>query len=407
MAVPCVTSCVLPVCWQVRVRHTASGVSVSTTEKQNTGRMYAKCLLRELGKPDDFTAWAQHVVEQGQDATGAYPGIGQLFGKLLQKVNAGETWSLPADISYGNPNRAIALTHPKEITFAMRAALDAVLRDKGQLKVERGHFQRYASYAEVEKLLRKRTADAVADTGDEAKQRRSITLLDSEQLSLFESILSCSFAASQRKGGSKEDACRKPIDTLTLGVITAVYFALYLHASGGKLAKAGIIYKERRAGGNIKNGTFLKSKALKSSCVEVKKAERAAFMNDFLKETPDFTNLPTDFDEQLRSYFPDSPSATTNATAVPAHFKYGVKPPKMDWRLITTYDDFRFCPRCIEFNMKWAPIYMSECGVDAYRWPVRLAPREQFCKSCKEYNWEYYRTTNNMAYSPPDRDVPY
>ena len=61
-------------CWQARgkqSRHTASGVSVSTTEKQNTGRVYAQCLLRELGKSDDFDAWARDVVERGTDATGA------------------------------------------------------------------------------------------------------------------------------------------------------------------------------------------------------------------------------------------------------------------------------------------------------------------------------------------------
>ena len=213
-------------CWQARgkQRHTASGVSVSTTEKQKTGRVYAQCLLRELGESDDFNAWARHVVEHGTDATGAYKGVGALFGRLLEKVKANESWALPAGMR--NADRAIALSHPKEINFAMRAALDSVLGATGSLKVDRGHFQRYPAYTEVEKLLRKRTADAVADAGDEAKQRRSITLLDSEQLSLFESILRCSFAASQREDGANKDACRKPIDTLTLGVITAVYFAL-------------------------------------------------------------------------------------------------------------------------------------------------------------------------------------
>jgi hypothetical protein len=212
--------------WQARgkQRHTASGVSVSTTEKQNTGRVYAQCLLRELGQSDDFNDWARHVVQDGTDAHGAYNGVGELFRRLLEKVNANETWALPAAMR--NADRAIAMSHPKEITFAMRAALNSVLRDESSFQVERGHFQRYSAYTEVEKLLRKRTAEAVADAGDEAKQRRSITLLDSEQLSLFESILRCSFAASQREGGAKEDACRKPVDTLTLGVITAVYFAL-------------------------------------------------------------------------------------------------------------------------------------------------------------------------------------
>ena len=143
-------------CWQARgkqSRHTASGVSVSTTEKQNTGRVYAQCLLRELGKSDDFDAWARDVVESGTDATGAYHSVGELFGRLLQKVKANESWALPAGMR--NADRAIALSHPKEINFAMRAALDSVLRDKDALKVDRGHFQRYAAYTEVERLLRK------------------------------------------------------------------------------------------------------------------------------------------------------------------------------------------------------------------------------------------------------------
>ena len=73
-------------CSQVRRRHAATGVSVSTTEKQSTGRMYACCLLREIGKGDDFDTWAKDVVAQGTDETDAYKGVGELLQQLLKKV---------------------------------------------------------------------------------------------------------------------------------------------------------------------------------------------------------------------------------------------------------------------------------------------------------------------------------
>ena len=47
------------------------------------------------------------------------------------------------------------------------------------------------------------SADAVADAGNEAKQRREITLFDNEQLELFESILRCSVAEKQREDGAQ------------------------------------------------------------------------------------------------------------------------------------------------------------------------------------------------------------
>ena len=209
---------------QVRTRHAATGVSVSTTEKQNTGRLYARCLLRELGKPDDFEQWVKAVVQEGKDVHGNYPAVGELFGHLLQKAKRGEKWHLP-ESRYGSSDRDIAQTHPKEIKFALQASFDAVLSGLNARVLERGHLVSYASYKELEKLLSKRRADAVADAGNETKQRKAITLYDNEQLALFESILRCSYAESQHEAGAKADACRKPIDTLTLGIIASVYFA--------------------------------------------------------------------------------------------------------------------------------------------------------------------------------------
>ena len=75
-------------------------------------------------------------------------------------------------------------------------------------------------------MLDKKGADAAVATGMEAKQRREKEMMDHEQASLFESILSCSFAEQQRIDGVKDSARRHPTDTLTLGVIVAMHFAL-------------------------------------------------------------------------------------------------------------------------------------------------------------------------------------
>ena len=58
----------------------------------NTVRLYARCILRELGKSDDFEEWVKDVVEKGKDAMGSFPGVGEMFGHLLKMVKAGEQW---------------------------------------------------------------------------------------------------------------------------------------------------------------------------------------------------------------------------------------------------------------------------------------------------------------------------
>ena len=69
----------------------------------------------------------------------------------LEKVEKGESWKLP-ESRYGSVDRPIAKTHPKEITMALRAAID----QEGGYKLEKGHFGRYSAYSEVEKLLEKK-----------------------------------------------------------------------------------------------------------------------------------------------------------------------------------------------------------------------------------------------------------
>ena len=114
--------------------------------------MYARCLLRELGKPDDFDQWVKDVVEEGKDGLGNFAGVGELFGHLLKKVKVGEQWQLPPESRYGSSDRAIAQTHPKEIKFALQAAFDAALSQKNGRVLERGHLVSYAAYKELDKL---------------------------------------------------------------------------------------------------------------------------------------------------------------------------------------------------------------------------------------------------------------
>lgn len=206
---------------QVRVRKTAVGTSVSHSEKQSTGRVYVRSILIELGKPDDFITWVKDLVARGRVETGGmYAGIDEVLRKLKEKVEKGESWKLP-ESRYGSVHRPIAKTHPKEITMALRAAID---KESGY-KLDKGHFGRYSAYSEVEKLLEKKRTDALVALGKEADQRRMLVLYDNEQLDLFESILTCAVNAAQTAGDMKGPP-RNAIDTLTVGVIVSAYFSL-------------------------------------------------------------------------------------------------------------------------------------------------------------------------------------
>ena len=49
--------------------------------------------------------------------------IDEVLPRLKEKVVAGEPWHLP-ESRYGSVDRPIAKTHPKEMTMALRAAID-------------------------------------------------------------------------------------------------------------------------------------------------------------------------------------------------------------------------------------------------------------------------------------------
>ena len=206
---------------QVRTRKTEAGISVSHAEKQSTGRVYVRSILIELGKPDDFDVWIKELVQGGRVETGGkYAGIDEVLSRLKHKVEMGENWKLP-ESRYGSVDRPIAKTHPKEMTMALRSAID---KESG-FTLEKGHFGRYEALKDAERRLEQKRTAALAAVGREADQRRMLVLYDNEQLDLFESILTCAVAAAQ-SAGDMDGPSRKPIDTLTVGVIVAVYFAL-------------------------------------------------------------------------------------------------------------------------------------------------------------------------------------
>lgn len=194
---------------------------MSHAEKQSTGRIYVRSILIELGKPDDFDGWIKELVQGGRVETGGmYKAIDEVLTRLKQKVEMGETWKLP-ESRYGSVDRPIAKTHPKEMTMALRAAID---KESG-FTLEKGHFGRYEALKDAERRLEQKRTAALAAVGKEADQRRMLVLYDNEQLDLFESILTCAVSSAQ-SAGDMDGAPRKPIDTLTVGVIVAVYFAL-------------------------------------------------------------------------------------------------------------------------------------------------------------------------------------
>ena len=87
--------------------------------------MYARCLLRKLGRDDDLSARISEMVHIPLPADGIYPLVSDMFETMLAMVKAGESWHLP-ESRYGDKDRPILQTHPKEVTFALREAINII-----------------------------------------------------------------------------------------------------------------------------------------------------------------------------------------------------------------------------------------------------------------------------------------
>ena len=154
--------------------------------------------------------------------------------KVKQMIIDEERWKIPLDRCQSEDEkqlgRIIRLTHPKEMTTALRHAV-RVAREAGKCEAARPHREldwltKSPEFCGVVELLERRVAEEKYASGTEANQRREITLHDHQQSALFESIFSCKVAQNQQAEGRGDDQQRKPIDALTLGTITSLYMSL-------------------------------------------------------------------------------------------------------------------------------------------------------------------------------------
>eukprot|EP00966_Prymnesium_polylepis_P132025 3053238-Prymnesium_polylepis.1 len=144
---PCTSDAARSLVLQVQPekRVTDDGVIVHTAEKQHQGVRYVRALLDD---GVDFHAWVDSAVKGDMVLAGGkymYPCVGIMWGRLLRKLQAGETWHLP-DSRYGGgkrggTNRAICRTHPKEMIFALKKAFNRARGELGQRPLEDGYFQ--------------------------------------------------------------------------------------------------------------------------------------------------------------------------------------------------------------------------------------------------------------------------
>lgn len=176
------------------------------------GSELLQSLLTEMGR-GDCSQWIADVVREGLKGE-MYPAIGELWDTLLRKVEKNETITLvrPARTGGGTVTieRLIVQTHPKVIIFALKKLMNEAM----SFMLPKGHFQRYASLTRINSVLGQRTKERRQSSGDEASQRRDMSLYDHEQVELYASILRCDIES------------RHDLDALTLLTITAVYMSI-------------------------------------------------------------------------------------------------------------------------------------------------------------------------------------
>jgi hypothetical protein len=185
--------------------------------------MYAQALLDELSL-GDFDQWIRDVVTDEKEVvltSTARDKIIAVFNHLLQKVQNEEQWTnLPAS-ALGGTVRDIAKGAPKLIGMAIHHAIDTARRPS-RLKLLHGYLPDF--FKDSVKLLESRYTRKKVETGTEVTQRREKKLFDHEIEALYKSILSNAVAEDQYR--RRKVPQRKPIDTLTLGVIVALHTAL-------------------------------------------------------------------------------------------------------------------------------------------------------------------------------------
>lgn len=208
-------------------RHDETGENKDTASERRRARMYWQALIDEVSTAEDvatvtYEDWVKANADAGGDVMTA--AIGKLCTHLLQKVEAKEQWTnLPADAHRGSV-RDIKHSICHIMSMTLRRDLNAAA-DGGWKRLEGSVYDNDA-FSKAETILKARYGAGKAACGAEARQRSDNELFDYEQMNLIESILGGKVAQQQRERGLSDRAARKPIDTLSLGVVNQLHFAL-------------------------------------------------------------------------------------------------------------------------------------------------------------------------------------
>ena len=189
--------------------------------------MYWQALLDEVNTAEGvdsvtYDDWVKVTANAGKDAM--ITAVGKLCTQLLKKVESKEQWTnLPATAQGGSVRD---MKHSVCHIMSMTLRLDLNAAAKGGWKALEGSVYDNDAFSRAETILKTRFAAEKAACGTEARQRSDNELFDHEQIALIESILGGLVAGQQRARGVSDRAVRKPIDTLSLGVVNLLHFAL-------------------------------------------------------------------------------------------------------------------------------------------------------------------------------------
>ena len=212
---------------QVGGRHDEWGNSKDTQSERRRARMYWQALLDEVHVADGVATiaygdWVQEIANAGKDVM--IDAVGKLCTRLLKKVEGSEQWINLPSTAPGGSVRDIKHSVCHIMSMTLRGDLNAG-RPNGWNAMEGSVYDNNA-FSKAETILKARYGAEKTACGTEARQRSDNELFDFEQIELIESILGGKVAQQQRARGVTDRAARKAIDTLSLGVVNQLHFAL-------------------------------------------------------------------------------------------------------------------------------------------------------------------------------------
>ena len=189
--------------------------------------MYWQALLDEVHVADGVATiaygdWVQEIANEGKDVMIA--AIGKLCTQLLKKVEGSEQWTNLPSTAPGGSVRDIKHSVCHIMSMTLRRDLNAAAA--GGWKALESSVYDNDAFSKAETILKARYGAEKVACGSEARQRSDNELFDFEQIDLIKSILGGKVAQQQRARGVPDRAARKAIDTLSLGVVNQLHFAL-------------------------------------------------------------------------------------------------------------------------------------------------------------------------------------